>query len=297
MNKKRNRQTLRNAGLKDVLRRPPAVPPEARRSASAPEKKHAPHPGRVFAICMGVFAAVTAGTIGFYAVFGSGSDYATAVSESADLDLSDVLETEVVSSFYDAESEGTIATVRVRKTEPDTVVSYGNIGFGEEDGYLTGSIPQMGFDVEEVYVSVPIDGQYTQSELKNRKLKMEGYAHRIADDYAYLVNRDNPSIDEIRNAWKAVNAGYEREVTVVDDGRNGTPGEVIYRVSTKDGSHTYLDGDVDILFKKDGEVVYADVDNFYAADDQRSSLTEVYHADYSIPDYDEVEVIYLPDEL
>lgn len=203
---------------------------------------------------------------------------------------------------YFVDKDNLTITTEILKNNPyvslsDVEVSYKILINGEEyDDYLPYMyMPAIGFGEEKTYISNTIDGITELKNDPNASIEIKPYFADLSsyvdtlDEYMYLDEEEEGLSDE------ELLKKYEKEYVdphsfeILSDGKDNPTHSVTFTIQNI-GRSEYLNCEYQILFKKDGKVVYADTDYFspYHSDDTIGSVT--YTPKTNIEDYDEVEV-------
>lgn len=209
---------------------------------------------------------------------------------------------------YFVDRDNLTITTEILKKDPyvrisDVEIAYKIIINGEEydEDYMPYMyIPAMGFGQDKTYISNTIDNV---TELKNdpdASIEIKPYFPDLASyvdslkEYMYLdEEEENLSNAELLKKYKKEYV-EPHSFEILSDGKENPTHSVTFTIQNI-GSSKYLNCQYQILFKKDGKVIYADTDYFspYHDDDTIGSVT--YTPKTNIEDYDEVEVYQIDD--
>lgn len=111
----------------------------------------------------------------------------------------------------------------------------------------------------------------------------------IFDDYEYKIT----DVDDAMTAYKRINPMDFYNLEITDDSVARQDGYITFMATTLDGDKEYISGKANVLFKKDGQVIFGDIVD-YESPYETTAYKVNYHAQYPLPEYDEVEVIDMP---
>lgn len=152
----------------------------------------------------------------------------------------------------------------------------------------------LGFDCSEVWVTAVLpylnEDEPDPSEIDLSISKNDSYTRTI-QDYSYLLDDESVSDQKLLELYKENFPEDFPEVQVDSDSVSSQNGIVTYTLKVKKGKYAsdYISSSVNIIYKKDGKVVYAASDycSGTLSDNQK---TFAYNPDHPVPPYDEVEV-------
>lgn len=210
-------------------------------------------------------------------------------------------------SVYINEDDRPVVLWKVDKYDPTL-----DLGSGYRTMTLNGTtvndfvrMPKMGPNTDTVYMSVEGEAHYSPDELENlspyefdltAEKDDEVHAWRFGD---YLSgDHDQADPATLQRVYKAQNPDEYPDYQVTDGGFDQSDHTVTYTVARRyrhdDTDSYYLYTEAQILFKKDGEVVFADIVDVESDPEENPSeaktFTRTYTPSYSIPEYDSVEL-------
>lgn len=236
-----------------------------------------------------VFASIGTAVTHFHSSFGS-NEYTSAENY------------ETASSYYSIpgdiswmkSGDDYIGTFEIIKDDPDTLVSStsGIMHYYDADGeeqisYF--SVPEMDYFTDRVWVNADAwmpDGQ----TLDGAWISFEDpvYTQDISNE-SWVTDEIAPDNAAIRKALKNDPSYARRKIEVVDDGVKEQDGFVMAKITQPADASSY--GEVNVIFKKDGKVVFADTSDYsYNGSDEGGTFSFAYTAPYKLPAYDEVVI-------
>lgn len=201
--------------------------------------------------------------------------------------------------------EGTVITVPVSKTDPDMrldglsgIITVTTDDY-ENDEYAI-YFPSMDYFTDTVYASTILYGT-DKDDIQDIDIRLDsGYSQDI-QDYAWMYtdNSGGADADTIRKLMLA-DPGYAHyDIQITNDGVAEQDGVVIAKGSypkiitdaglESDDEHVY--GSYNVIFKKDGNVVFADEADYSTNFNDAGTFPVLYSAPYRLPDYDSVEIV------
>ncbi len=240
-----------------------------------------------------------------------GSDYETGVqvqettAASVDSgfseDWSDYMEAEPV-SVYINDANHPVVTFRFDKTDPAASIE-GGTGQLYYNGTLVNSfvqVPDLGFNTDSAWLSVEGDIHFQPSEASD--LDLSDFSLESDNSDAYVSSLENSvydqdgqngltDIDTLKRLFRSQNSYLYRNYEITNEKHDDDQTSISYILTPASHTEEYMSfySPVQILFKKDGQIVYADV--FYPDGQEGSdglSFTGTYTHNGSIPEYDEV---------
>ena len=154
------------------------------------------------------------------------------------------------------------------------------------------SIPSMGFDCSQVYVTSVFPQFQTLDGLEDVTVTYEPNESQqdLLHDYEYLLNEPEMAThDTLLKAYRQSYPEHYNTIALLSDGSLEQSGVVSFQVTPGSSESAYLDGDVNIVYKKDGQVVFGGLYNYSSSATQ--SKIFAYTPPVAIPEYDSVEII------
>lgn len=188
-----------------------------------------------------------------------------------------------------------IVNYRLTKSDPDTkseISMSANVYSSTDENYSYMGMPSMGFDLDEAWVSAVFPG-YTlpANGVEGIEITTEAdpvYTESI-EDYSYLAyNAEMASPDDLRQLYRKQYPMANAQITLLSSGAETQSGVVTFEVSIPDAQES-ISGQVNIVYKKDGQVVFGVVHDIYST--AQNHKTFAYTPEIQVPEYDEVEVI------
>ncbi len=152
----------------------------------------------------------------------------------------------------------------------------------------------MGFECSEIWVSSVAHFYYdppqSVEDIHVETDLTEEYSDYIGN-YFYDENNEQ-SYETLLNRYKEEFPSDYATIQIDSTGMETQSGIVTYTVTNPEGVQDYdtLYGSVNIVFKKDGQVVFGAVDHYSTSSNVRSK-SFAYSPDVQIPSYDDVEII------
>ncbi len=224
----------------------------------------------------------------------------------------DSFDTRPVSVYINSDNKP-VVTFEITKTNPllDLSSGWGKVKLGSTvvESYL--DLPRLGPNTDKAWRSFEADIHYTPDELD--QLQPSDFVFNPDADSFYGYNfseylSDEDSSEDPDVLKRIYRAQYPEEypaLEVIDDGQNSSDHAVRYKVTPyqrkyEDGSaygSYFLYQPAEIVFKKDGQVVYSDLlsieNDFEENPGDLAGFEEIYKAPYSLPEYDSVEIFSL----
>lgn len=210
-------------------------------------------------------------------------------------------------SVYVNNQNRPVVTYRFTKRNPGLRI-YGIFGSPVIDGTMVGSIylPDAGYTVDEFLLSTEIPYYAGEEEAEAVSLSDIGFTFDSQDNVDTdaiedMVSYDGnaaPSAETLKRLYRAQFPYEFFTFNVEDTGTDSPSHTVVFTGKNDDGSADILYGNLNILFKKDGEVVYAgqeDMSNLSPRVLSDGTVEFRYSPPFSIPDYDSVEIVKLSD--
>lgn len=238
-----------------------------------------------------------------------GSDYETGVQyttgDSLDSgfseDWSDYMEAEPV-SVYINDANHPVVTFRFDKTDPAASIE-GGTGQLYYNGTLVNSyvqVPDLGFNTDSAWLSVEGDIHFQPSEaadidLSDFSLESESYDAYVSTLENSVYDQDglngSTDIDTLKRLYRSQNSYLYRNFEITGERHNSNEIQIDYRMTPESQTENFASyfSPAQILFKKDGQIVYADA--FYPDGKETSdgtSFSGTYTVKGTVPEYDEV---------
>lgn len=234
------------------------------------------------------------------------------ISASSAMELGDPI--------YFASGKDTVLTLPVTKLVPDLSLGSSTVSVDVEvlskagqlveetgDSYTETqwiTVPDMDFYTDSVYVSTILyDVQPEDIISVTTTPEGESYTEELGD-YLWSLDLNDPASLDDATLRKLLSRSHEfarYDIEVTDDGVDEQSGVVVAKVTKPDASSlvdgqyytqdNQITGSCNILFKKDGEVVFADVYYYPNETAARDSFAFAYTAPYDLPEYDSVEIV------
>lgn len=189
-----------------------------------------------------------------------------------------------------------LTTISVTKPEGCKETYYTDITIDAQSAMDTQteylSIPSMGFDCSQVYVTCAFTQFQTLDGLDEVTVTYQPYESQRDQlhDYEYLLNDPATATnDTLLKAYRQSYPEHYNTITLLSDGSLEQSGVVSFQVTPKSSESAYLDGDVNIVYKKNGQVVYGGLYNYSSSTTQPKIFA--YTPPVAIPEYDSVEII------
>lgn len=165
---------------------------------------------------------------------------------------------------------------------------------GEEDNEY--QFFNMGFDCYEVWFSSVASFYKNIQSSDNFRVTpdLEVSMYDSLDDYYYYLDDQGKTVQEQRELYKRDNPSFYPTIEILNNGSESQSGIVSFLVTNPSDAKDYdrLHGTVNIIFKKDGQVVFGDLYD-YSSPSAIQSKAFAYTPPIQLPQYDEVEVISL----
>lgn len=195
--------------------------------------------------------------------------------------------------FYISDNSQPVVTFRFSKINPEYYISsgYGNISF--RDGVLEefAEIPELGVNTDEAWMSYELPIYYSKEEGDSLSLSdfslmpEEGYYETLSA-YVYSENSQDP--DFLKRKYRSENAWLYPEIEVTDEGLDSIRHTAAFTVTPK--SETLISQEVQVLYKKNGQVVYAGTMYIDGDPSDGRPMDFYYTPEIDVPEYDEVEI-------
>lgn len=217
-------------------------------------------------------------------------------------EYSDMISLEPVSVYVNS-SNRPVVTYKIAKEDliQDLSMSTANLYYGDTlvESYVM--LPKMGAGTPEAYVSVAADIHYLPEEADQIDLSEfslipdpDQTVMTPISEYVYSESEMPDDPDTLIRLYKAQYPYEFHNVEVLSESGEGKK-TVTYRVSTKsaeDNAGDVLYQPMQILFSKDGNVVYAE--EFYPDDSfdtyEQYPVTGTFTTTWNVPEYDEVTI-------
>ncbi|WP_304684103.1 hypothetical protein [Ileibacterium valens] len=206
-------------------------------------------------------------------------------------------------SVYVNENNRPVITFKLEKADPGV-----NMEFATGDLIYKGinvkdlaALPSMGPATNEAWISMEGEIHFSPEELEDIVLddfvladtKEDSIITPITDQIYIEEAEDDLDTDSLIRMYKAQNPyNFHNFEILSQESRNGKE-EIRFRMSKQGNEDSYFNpyADLQILFKKGGEVVFAD--QFMPSEEVQDSDTSVdltYTTPFDIPEYDEVVI-------
>lgn len=165
---------------------------------------------------------------------------------------------------------------------------------GSWDSYYSSSL-DMGFECDEIWITAYSADLDLDDELSGLDIDADltSYYSSSIEEYRYLLDdEDDWDYETIFKEYKYYHPEEFPEITVNTKDAAQENGIVTFTLQFTDSEmlSSSLYGSVNIVYKKDGQVVFADVYD-YSGNLNGVSKTFAYTPPITVPEYDDVEVI------
>lgn len=149
----------------------------------------------------------------------------------------------------------------------------------------------MPFGVDTMYQTLALSGsEKTDLDANDLSFSVDGFWESdLRSDYDFLDEKGTMSDEDLLKAYREL-GDQNYTVQLTDDGRDSSYSTIAFSLSWPDDRPNSYFGHVNILYKKEGQTVFADVYEMKPSAGS-SSFQYVYTPSLPIPDYDEVEVL------
>lgn len=152
-------------------------------------------------------------------------------------------------------------------------------------------VSAIGFDCPQIWITTVFPDFEVLDDISEVSISLDrdDDAWNRLDDYAFLLN--NPESADHETLLKAYRHEYPEKyntLTLLTDGVPEQSGVISFQVTPQPGVD-YIDGKVNVVYKKDGQVVYGGIYDYNAI--SSSAKTFVYAPSIALPAYDSVELI------
>lgn len=155
---------------------------------------------------------------------------------------------------------------------------------------------RMGFGCDSVWISSTANFYKTpqSSDSFNVSPELEISMYDSWSSYYHYLEDQEKTSEEWLELYKRDNPSYYPTIEILNNGVESQSGIVSFLVTNPSNAKDYdpLHGTVNIVFKKDGQVVFGDLYN-YSSSSPIQSKAFAYTPEIQLPEYDEVEIISL----
>ena len=152
-------------------------------------------------------------------------------------------------------------------------------------------VSTIGFDCPQIWITTVFPDFEVLDDLSEVSISLDrdDDAWNSLDDYDYLLNDpDSADYETLLKAYRHANPQKYNTLTLLTDGVPEQSGIVSFQATPQAGVD-YVDGKVNVVYKKDGQVVYGGIYDYNAV--SSASKTFVYTPSVALPAYDSVELI------
>ncbi len=250
-------------------------------------------PGRFACVIGALIAGGVVSSLFFPVSWGASTQYTPEIMTSAPA-LANPVSVEMQTPFI-TDSNDLIVNYKLTKSDPyaraDLSLSAEAVSAMDES-YAYLGLAQYGFGLEEAWVSAVFeDYSLPSAGIEGIDIFTDTdttYTETI-DDYSYLAyDASKATAKDLLQEYQRQYPMSQASIKLLTDGAESQSGIVTFEVSLPKSGDS-ISGQVNIVYKKDGQVVFGALYDVYSTSQSRKSFA--YTPEIQVPEYDEVEII------